>query len=69
MDMAKYEEKRFNEVKEEVLKQLKLVGYKTEDITFVAGASFPGDNVAKKTEHREKKGNSREKRKRYTRGF
>ncbi|MBI2654192.1 translation elongation factor EF-1 subunit alpha [Candidatus Woesearchaeota archaeon] len=51
MDMAKYEEKRFNEVKEEVLKQLKLVGYKTEDITFVAGASFPGDNVAKKTEH------------------
>ena len=49
MDMAKYEEKRFNEVKEEVSKQLKLVGYKADEITFVAGASFPGDNVAKKS--------------------
>ena len=51
MDMAKYEEKRFNEVKEEVSKQLKLVGYKPEELNFVAGASFPGDNVAKKSEH------------------
>ena len=51
MDMAKYDEKRFNEVKEEVSKQLKMVGYKVEDVTFVAGASFPGDNVAKKTEN------------------
>ena len=50
MDMAKHEEKRFNEVKEEVSKQLKLVGYKLEEISFVAGASFPGDNVAKKTD-------------------
>ena len=49
MDMAKYEESRFNEVKEEVSKQLKLVGYKMDDIIFVAGASFPGDNVAKKS--------------------
>lgn len=49
MDMAKYEEKRFNEVKDEVSKQLKLVGYKPEEIKFVAGASFPGDNVAKKS--------------------
>ena len=51
MDMAKYEEKRFNEVKEEVTKQLKLVGYKLDEITFVPGASFPGDNVAKKSEN------------------
>ena len=50
MDMARYEEKRFNEVKEEVAKQLKLVGYKVEEVQFVAGASFPGDNVAKKTD-------------------
>ncbi|MFH1211218.1 MAG: EF-Tu/IF-2/RF-3 family GTPase, partial [archaeon] len=50
-DMAKYDEKRFNEVKEEVSKQLKLVGYKIEDITFVAGAAFPGDNIAKKTDN------------------
>lgn len=51
MDMAKYDEKRFNEVKEEVSKQLKLVGYKIEEIHFVPGASFLGDNVAKKSEH------------------
>ena len=51
MDMAKYEEKRFNEVKEEVSKQLKMVGFKPDEITFIPGASFPGDNVAKKSEH------------------
>ena len=50
MDMAKYDEKRFNEVKEEVSKLLKMVGYKVEDVPFVAGASFPGDNVAKKSD-------------------
>ncbi len=51
MDMAKYDEKRFNEVREEVSKQLKLVGYKPDEITFVAGAAFPGDNIAKKTDN------------------
>ncbi len=50
MDMAKYDEKRFNEVREEVSKQLKLVGYKPEELQFVPGASFPGDNTAKKTD-------------------
>lgn len=50
MDMAKYEEKRFNEVKEQVSAVLKTVGYKIDTIPFVAGASFPGDNVAKKTD-------------------
>ena len=49
MDMAGYAEKRFDEVKDEVSKQLKMVGYKLEEIKFVAGASFPGDNVAKKS--------------------
>jgi len=51
MDMAKFDEKRFNEVKEEVSKQLKLVGYKLDEIQFVPGASFLGDNVAKKSEY------------------
>src|SRR5262249_32293506 len=45
-----YSEKRFGEVKEEVSKLLKSVGYKPETITFVPIASFPGDNVAKKTD-------------------
>ena len=35
MDMAKYEEKRFNDVKEEVSKQLKLVGYKLDEIQLI----------------------------------
>ncbi|MFH1173914.1 MAG: translation elongation factor EF-1 subunit alpha [archaeon] len=51
MDMAKYAEQRFNEVKEQVSALLKTVGYKPDQIPFVAIASFPGDNVAKKTEN------------------
>jgi elongation factor 1-alpha len=49
MDMAKYEEKRFNEVKDEVSKLLRSVGYNPDKITFVAMASFPGDNNVKKS--------------------
>jgi elongation factor 1-alpha len=49
MDMAKWEEKRFNEVKAEVSAQLKMVGFKPEDIKFIPAASFHGDNVVKKS--------------------
>jgi elongation factor 1-alpha len=49
MDMVKYDEKRFNEVKDQVAALLKTVGYKPDQIPFVPGASFPGDNVFKKT--------------------
>jgi len=49
MDMAKYDEKRFNEVKEQVSALLKNVGYKLEEIQFIPGASLEGDNVAEKT--------------------
>lgn len=51
MDMAKYDEKRFNEVKEEVSKVLKIVGYKPETIPFVPTASFLGENIVKKSEN------------------
>ena len=50
MDMAKYEEKRFNEVKEQVSTLLKSVGYKTEDIQFIPGASLLGENMISKSE-------------------
>ena len=50
MDMVNYDEKRFNEVKSDVENLLKSVGYKIEEIPFVAIASLPGDNVAKKTD-------------------
>ncbi len=49
MDMAKYAQKRFDEVKNEVSDLLKTVGYKPEAIQFVAMAAYPGDNVAKKS--------------------
>ncbi len=51
MDMAKYEESRFNEVKEQVSALLKSVGYKPEEIPFIPIASLHGDNVAKKSEN------------------
>jgi elongation factor 1-alpha len=50
MDMAKYEEKRFNEVKEQVSALLKTVNYNPAEIQFLAIASFPGDNVVKHTD-------------------
>ncbi|MFH1072384.1 MAG: translation elongation factor EF-1 subunit alpha [Nanoarchaeota archaeon] len=50
LDMAKYEEKRYNDVKAEVSTLLKGVGYKVENINFIAMASFPGDNVAKRSD-------------------
>ncbi len=51
MDMAKYEEKRFNEVKDQVTALIKSVGYKPEKVQFVAMASLKGDNVFKRSEN------------------
>lgn len=49
MDMVGYTEKRFNEVKEEVTKLLKTVGYKPDQIQFIPVSSLMGDNVVKKS--------------------
>ena len=49
MDMVKFDEKRFNEVKEQVSQLLKSVGYNPANIKFVPIASFPGDNIDKKS--------------------
>jgi elongation factor 1-alpha len=51
MDMVKYDEKRFNEVKAQVEALLKSIGYKPADIPFIPVASLVGDNVFKKSEH------------------
>ena len=51
MDMVKYDEARFNEVKAEVEKLLKTVGYNPETIKFVPTAALVGDNVFKKSEN------------------
>ncbi|MGD1060478.1 MAG: translation elongation factor EF-1 subunit alpha [Methanomassiliicoccales archaeon] len=49
MDATKpaYDQKRFDEVKEEVSKLLKGVGYKTEKVQFVALSAYKGDNATK----------------------
>jgi len=50
MDTVNYDEKRFNDIKEETTKLLKSVGYKVEEIPFVPISGFVGDNVAKKSD-------------------
>jgi len=42
-----YSEKRYNEVKEEVGKLLKMVGYKVDEIPFIPMSGLMGDNLAK----------------------
>ncbi|MBI2135778.1 translation elongation factor EF-1 subunit alpha [Candidatus Woesearchaeota archaeon] len=49
MDMAKYDQKRFEQVKSEVSQLLKSVGFKTETVIFVPVASLHGENVVKKS--------------------
>ncbi|MBR9675679.1 translation elongation factor EF-1 subunit alpha [Candidatus Woesearchaeota archaeon] len=51
MDLQNYDEKRFNEVKDEVSKLLTSVGYKPDEVKFVPMSSLKGDNVAKKSEN------------------
>lgn len=51
MDAVKYDQAKFNAVKDELSKLIKQVGYKLENVTFIATASLKGDNVAKKSEN------------------
>ena len=51
MDTVKWEESKFNEVKDEVSKLLKSVGYKPEEVQFIPLSSFRGDNVVKRSEN------------------
>lgn len=51
MDTVNYDEKRFNEVKEQVEKILKTIGYDASKIPFVASSAYKGDNIANKSEN------------------
>jgi len=42
---------RFNEIKNEVGRMLKMVGFKVEKIPFVPTSGWTGDNLVKKTDH------------------
>ncbi|MDO8628709.1 MAG: translation elongation factor EF-1 subunit alpha, partial [Nanoarchaeota archaeon] len=49
MDVSKYDQKRFEEVKTELSKLVQSVGYKLDKVNFIPIAGFVGDNVAKKS--------------------
>ncbi len=51
MDMAKYEEAKFNKIKDEVTQLLKTLGFKTDEIPFIPISAYKGDNVVKKSEN------------------
>ena len=51
MDEVKYDEAKFKEVKEQVEKLLKGVGYKAEELPFIPTSGYQGDNIAKKSEN------------------
>lgn len=49
MDLVKYDKAKFEALKKDIETLLKSVGYKVEKIQFVPIASYPGDNVVKKS--------------------
>jgi elongation factor 1-alpha len=49
MDLLKYDQKAFDKAKADATALLKSVGYKVETIQVLPIASYPGDNVAKKS--------------------
>ncbi|MFH1752321.1 MAG: translation elongation factor EF-1 subunit alpha [archaeon] len=50
MDEVGFEEKRYNEIKEDLTKLLTGVGYKAEQLRFIPVSAWLGDNVVKKSE-------------------
>ncbi len=51
MDAVSYDEKKYSETKEAVIKLLKGIGFKTEEMSFVPTSGYLGDNVAKKSDN------------------
>tara|TARA_Y100000310_G_C20634374_1_gene790403 strand:- start:566 stop:1858 length:1293 start_codon:yes stop_codon:yes gene_type:complete len=51
MDTVDYKEETFNKVKEDVTQLLGSVGYKTENVTFLAVSGLKGDNIFNKSDN------------------
>lgn len=51
MDAVGYDEKKYNETKENVTKLLKGIGFKVDEILFIPTSGYLGDNVVKKSEN------------------
>jgi len=50
MDTVDYKEEAFNKIKEEISKLIQTVGYKLEEVEFLAVSGLKGDNVVKKSD-------------------
>jgi elongation factor 1-alpha len=50
MDRVNYDQKRYEELKKELLDLLKVVGYKKENIVFIPVSALEGDNVSKRSD-------------------
>ncbi len=50
MDLVDYSEDRYEEVKDEVSELIKTVGYKPQEVPFVAVSAFVGDNITEKSD-------------------
>jgi elongation factor 1-alpha len=50
MDTVNYDQKKYEEVKEAVKKQLQLAGYKVDKINFIPASAYYGENITKKSE-------------------
>jgi elongation factor 1-alpha len=51
MDVANYDESKYNKVKEEISKLMKGVGYKPDKTPFIAASGLKGDSIGKKSEN------------------
>ncbi len=50
MDRVNFDEKRYGELKKELLDLLKVVGYKEENVVFIPVSALEGDNVTKQSD-------------------
>ncbi|AGK60713.1 translation elongation factor 1A (EF-1A/EF-Tu) [Archaeoglobus sulfaticallidus PM70-1] len=50
MDKVNYDQKRFEEVKEQVSKLIRMVGYKPDEVPMIPTSAYNGDNVLKKSD-------------------
>jgi len=50
MDAVNYDESKFKKVQEDVTNLIKAVGYKPDQITFVAASGLKGDNISEKSD-------------------
>ena len=49
MDRVNYEKKEYDAAKDALAKMLRMVGYKVEEIPFIAASAYYGDNITKKS--------------------